>query len=68
MRRIWFARCFIVLLLIVLLLIALLLACLIFGWATSGPVFPRVVGTIIDLVWNDGMFLKIRQQQRLVNA
>jgi hypothetical protein len=54
MRRIWWARGFIV----------LLLACLAFGWMMRGPIFPRVIGTILNLLWAAGMVMYIRRQQQ----
>ena len=57
MRRIWWARGFIV----------LLLASLIFGWMMGGPIFPRVIGTIFNLLWTAGMIMYIRRQQQRLN-
>jgi hypothetical protein len=57
MRRIWWARG----------LIVLLLACLVFGWGMGGPIIPRVIGTILNLLWTAGMVMYIRRQQRQLN-
>ena len=57
MRRIWWARG----------LIVLLLACLVFGWGMGGPITPRVIGTILNLLWTAGMLMYIRRKQRQLN-
>ena len=57
MRRIWWARGFIV----------LLLVSLVFGWMMGGPIFPRVIGTILNLLWTAGMVMYIRRQQQRLN-
>lgn len=54
MRRICWARSFIV----------LLFACLIFGWMMGGPILPRVIGTVINLLWTAGMVMYIRRLQQ----
>ena len=57
MRRIWWARG----------LIVLLLACLVFGWGMGGPITPRAIGTILNLLWIAGMVMYIRRKQRQLN-
>ena len=54
--RIWLARAF----------VSLLVVCLVFAWTrmSSGPIFPRIVGTLFNLLWTAGMILYIRRQEQ----
>jgi hypothetical protein len=55
-RRIWLARAF----------MSLLMICLVYGWTRmrGGPLFPRIAGTLFNLLWTAGMIRYIRQQQQ----
>jgi hypothetical protein len=33
----------------------------------GGPIFPQVIGTILNLLWTAGMVLYIRRQQQRLN-
>jgi hypothetical protein len=57
MRRTWWPRG----------LNVLLLACLVFGWGMGGPIIPRGIGTILNLLWTAGMVMYIRRQQQRLN-
>jgi hypothetical protein len=55
-RRICLARAF----------MSLLVVCLVFAWTRmrGGPMFPRIIGTLFNLLWTAGLILYIRRQHR----